>query len=129
MTIIVVKLVMETAIFRFTDSASVSLEFDANISTTENFTSDLLKALQQYIQKHPNKVAALHMLHEKRWMPLNWDGSAQTIVAKTSDPMLWAERMSQEILNLWQDMVRHSDQIDSLLRSAVKVINDSHSDP
>jgi len=119
---------METAKFRFTNERSVGLEFDANITTVEAFSLDLSSALLKYSTMYPNALAALHMLHEKRWMPLNWDGSAKTIYAKTDSPALWSERMAQEIINLWQDTVNHSDRINGLVRRSIKAMEENKLD-
>jgi len=119
---------METAEFRFTNELTVSIEFNANIATVEHFQADLAIALTEYASKYKGKTAALHMRHSNQWMPLNRDSSCQTIYAKTQNPRLWAERMASEILWVWQDVVHYSDQLNNLMSSAVKAVEQHRND-
>jgi hypothetical protein len=113
---------METAKFRFTDQKSVSLEFDGEIATVEKLAESLSTALIKYQAMHSNSSAYLHMQHEKRWMPLNMDGGNQTIMATTSEPRLWAERIAADVLRCWEDIVLHSDNIHRMFNDAIREI-------
>lgn len=90
----------ESALFRFTNQMTCSLEFSANITSPKAFAEDLGTALSKYAEEYPNRAAFLHMKHQRNWLLVNRDSSVETIRGRTKDPMLWAERIAEEVLQI-----------------------------